>query len=65
MPSFAGIDPWISPAGPVPAYPLPSNAHDTGAPQRQRAMGSGPETDELREEIRRMVIEELRQIIKG
>jgi len=65
MPSFAGIDPWTAPSGPVPAYPLPSNAHDMGAPQRLRATSSGHETDELREEIRRMVIEELRQIIKG
>ncbi len=65
MPSFAGIDPWTAPNGPVPAYPLPSNAHDTGVPHRHRDTTSGPETDDLREEIRRMVIEELRQIIKG
>ena len=65
MPSFAGIDPWSAPAGPVPAYPLPSNAIEAGAPHRQRDTSPGHETDELREEIRRMVIEELRQIIKG
>lgn len=29
MPSFAGIDPWRSPAGPVPEYPRASNDRDT------------------------------------
>jgi hypothetical protein len=65
MPNFAGIDPWSAPAGPVPAYPVPSNAMEAGAPHRPRDTSPGHETDELREEIRRMVIEELRQIIKG
>ncbi|MCX6434236.1 MAG: aldehyde dehydrogenase family protein [Actinobacteria bacterium] len=63
MPSFAGIDPWSAPTGPVPVYPLPSNAHESGvAPVERRDQA---DDGELREEIRRLVIEELRQIIKG
>jgi acetaldehyde dehydrogenase/alcohol dehydrogenase len=63
MPSFAGLDPWSAPTGPVPAYPIPSNAHEGGvAPVERRDLA---DDGELREEIRRLVIEELRQIIKG
>jgi acyl-CoA reductase-like NAD-dependent aldehyde dehydrogenase len=63
MPSFAGLDPWSAPTGPVPPYPIPSNAYESSVasvlPRDQAVDG------ELREEIRRLVIEELRQIIKG
>jgi hypothetical protein len=63
MPSFAGLDPWSAPVGPVPEYPVPSNVHDEDAvPVERRDHG---DEAELREEIRRLVIEELRQIIKG
>jgi acetaldehyde dehydrogenase/alcohol dehydrogenase len=63
MPSFAGLDPWSAPTGPVPAYPIASNAHESGvAPVERREQA---DDGELREEIRRLVIEELRQIIKG
>ena len=63
MPSFAGLDPWSVPSGPVPAYPVASNAHEGGvAPVERRDQ---VDEGELREEIRRLVIEELRQIIKG
>lgn len=65
MPSFAGIDPWTAPSGPVPAYPIASNMREAQTAPRPREAAAVHETDELREEIRRMVIEELRQIIKG
>lgn len=71
MPDFSGLDAWQAPQGAVPAYPLASNA--AGAPaieprtngRGDAATMAGDGTDELRDEIRRMVIEELRQIIKG
>lgn len=64
MADFAGLSPWQAPHGPVPTYPIASNMDD--APQLVRANGPASEsTDELRDEIRKLVIEELRQIIKG
>ena len=62
MPDFASLDPWRAPAGVVPPYPLASNME--GAPVLARP--AQPEAElELREEIRRLVVEELREIIKG
>lgn len=76
MPSFAGLDPWQTPAGRVPAYPAPSNAIGSAAP-------AGPEntasrvtaavadrlpaggTDRFRDEIRKLVLEELSAMMKG
>ena len=76
--NFSGIIPWESPAGPVPPYPYASNAAaaqhphvtehphvtppaalgapdgGTGLAQRDMAV--------LREEIRRLVVEELSQL---
>ena len=65
MPAFEGLSPWRAPAGVVPPYPIASNAADAPrlGPSNGNAIGEG--TDELREEIRRLVVEELRQIIKG
>ncbi|QBJ96625.1 aldehyde dehydrogenase family protein [Rhodococcus sp. ABRD24] len=74
MGSFAGAEPWAVPAGPVPSYPVPSN--DPGAvaspspraPSRPatRSTGrGGPGPDQLRAELRRIVVEELSQLIKG
>jgi acetaldehyde dehydrogenase / alcohol dehydrogenase len=62
MADFAGLDPWESPVGPVPAYPLPSNATDAAPP---RPATEPAPTDELREEIRRLIVEELREIIRA
>ncbi len=74
MPAFHEFDPWQAPQGQVPAYPLASNlaeavgfdaSHSDG--QRRQGPGAvlGDGTDQLREEIRRLVIEELREILKG
>jgi hypothetical protein len=76
MPSFDAIIPWAAPTGPVPPYPMPSNlannlANSTAtttagaesAPSSTHAAGDG--TAELREELRRLIIEELTTIIKG
>ncbi len=73
--SFTGLIPWQSPAGPVPAYPVASNLAGEGRPAGPAAPprpGGGPAAGRanghrpggadlaaLREEIRRLVIEEL------
>jgi acyl-CoA reductase-like NAD-dependent aldehyde dehydrogenase len=71
MPNFAGLTPWRSPAGPVPAYPRASN--DTGAAPAAPAAGTiraatrsrtEPGIEALRAELRALVAEELAQLIK-
>jgi acetaldehyde dehydrogenase / alcohol dehydrogenase len=70
MPSFAGISPWRSPAGPVPSYPRASNEADYPTPARHpgrtapAARASDPNLDALRAELRQLVVEELAQLIK-
>jgi acetaldehyde dehydrogenase / alcohol dehydrogenase len=89
--SFSGLIPWEAPTGPVPPYPIASNAAgngsgtggrpgaagttprqgDTSAPGRTGHAGLGggesavPDAGELREVIRRIVIEELAQFAGG
>ncbi|MED5811455.1 aldehyde dehydrogenase family protein [Mycolicibacterium sp. 050232] len=68
MGNFAGINPWHSPAGPVPEYPrasndrkrAPSQARTRSAPARSTELG----LDALRAELRALVAEELAQLIK-
>lgn len=76
MPSFAGIDPWRAPRGSVPPYPTGLTARggradvDPGATDAVvsavvKRLGSGAErgrSDRAREEIRQMVLDELRQL---
>lgn len=66
MPNFAGLTPWHSPAEPVPGYPQASNDHHGPAvrPQTNHRVTVDPGIDGLREELRRMVAEELAQLIK-
>jgi acyl-CoA reductase-like NAD-dependent aldehyde dehydrogenase len=66
MPNYAGLTPWRSHAEPVPGYPRPSNDHDGPAPRPQtnHRVTAEPGIDTLREELRRMVAEELAQLIK-
>jgi acetaldehyde dehydrogenase/alcohol dehydrogenase len=66
LPSFAGVVPWAAPAGPVPAYPHASNlaaADSASDPSPVRAPSEA--TEEIREELRRLIIEELTTLIKG
>ncbi len=69
MGNFAGINPWHSPAGPVPEYPRASNDRD-GVPVTPRRSypaanrSSDPGLDTLRAELRALVVEELAQLIK-
>jgi acetaldehyde dehydrogenase/alcohol dehydrogenase len=65
MPNFAGMAPWQSPSGPVPEYPRASNENDGQPPQTiHRTAAVDPGLDSLRDELRRMVAEELAQLIK-
>jgi acyl-CoA reductase-like NAD-dependent aldehyde dehydrogenase len=66
MPSFAGLDPWRAPRGAVPAYPVPSNSGHGAASGLAEAVTSAVDsrlgaggTDRFRDEIRRLVLEEL------
>jgi acetaldehyde dehydrogenase/alcohol dehydrogenase len=63
MPDFAGRSPWPVSTGAVPAYPVASNLAE--APQIQVRETNQGDVAELREEIRRLIVEELHQIIKG
>jgi acetaldehyde dehydrogenase / alcohol dehydrogenase len=77
--NFSGVIPWESPRGRVPAYPVASNAaaggrRDGQAPAAPASRGQaapadvaglGADRDVLREEIRRLVIEELKQLVGG
>ncbi|OMC37009.1 aldehyde dehydrogenase [Mycobacterium sp. GA-1841] len=69
MGNFAGIDPWHSPAGPVPEYPRASNDRNgIAVPPRRSYAAAGrsndPGLDALRAELRALVVEELAQLIK-
>jgi acyl-CoA reductase-like NAD-dependent aldehyde dehydrogenase len=68
--------PWQAPAGPVPRYPVASNQREggtrtaDGGPEsattaRSVQNGFSPDAAALREEIRRLVIEELAQLAGG
>lgn len=69
FPSYAGMVPWQPPAGPVPPYPLASNLAPAGlaALPALSAMPPSPpgEASALREELRRLILEELNTIIRG
>jgi acetaldehyde dehydrogenase / alcohol dehydrogenase len=56
---FTGVIPWQAPAGAVPPYPVASNAVITDGGTTHGNVAS------LREEIRRMVLEELAGILNG
>ncbi|MBM7516548.1 aldehyde dehydrogenase family protein [Nocardioides nitrophenolicus] len=76
MPSYAGLSPWADHRSPVPAYPLASN--DDRAPAavqvdalidrigaRTTASGGSADDAAFREQVRRLVVEELSHLIKG
>jgi len=78
---FATLTPWQAPAGhqgPVPAYPVASNQRGAGADLRPAAAGgggransparselNGSDASALREQIRRLILEELSQLAGG
>jgi acyl-CoA reductase-like NAD-dependent aldehyde dehydrogenase len=70
MPAFEGIVPWSSPPPTVPPYPVASNlaaTHDrrAGATAGRTTASPGEGSDGIREELRRLIIEELQTIIRG
>jgi hypothetical protein len=73
MGDFAGLSPWRASTGRVPAYPIPSNARAgegdhvrRGRPAETTPMPMTPGDDgDLREELRRIIVEELHDLIGG
>jgi hypothetical protein len=71
FPSFDRMAPWEAPVDAVPPYPVASNLaptfHQHAPPSRSSGMDreDRPEHGELREELRRLIIEELSTIIRG
>jgi acyl-CoA reductase-like NAD-dependent aldehyde dehydrogenase len=66
MADFSALTPWTEPVGAVPPYPRASN--DGGAPLAPPPAADSFSTSpdgELREEIRRLIIEELNAIVRG
>ena len=70
MPSFGGLTPWRAPSGQVPEYPRASNDTERGgaAPHVGCAPGIGSEVGaghgRTARRMRRLVVEELAQLIK-
>lgn len=65
LPSFEGITPWAAPAGPVPPYPRASNLGQDRPVQQLSPTTRGDGVAEMREELRRLIIEELTTLMKG
>lgn len=69
LPSYDGLVPWRAPLEAVPPYPVASNLAPRGAGTAGvspvRALAPGGEVGDLREELRRLIIEELNTIIGG
>jgi hypothetical protein len=71
FPSFFGLDPWETPPASVPPYPVASNARQGGRISMTPVIPSvrkeslSLESAALREEIRRLVVEELDRYGKG
>jgi acyl-CoA reductase-like NAD-dependent aldehyde dehydrogenase len=72
LPSYEGLDPWDEPPPHVPPYPVASNLA-AGTPGGLTPVPTVPsaarsavgEVGELREELRRLILEELETIIRG
>jgi acyl-CoA reductase-like NAD-dependent aldehyde dehydrogenase len=63
MGDFSGLSPWRASPGPVPAYPTPSTARE--AAPAVVSTGSTDADGDLREELRRIIVEELHDLIGG
>jgi hypothetical protein len=67
MGDFAGLSPWRASTGPMPPYPTPSNTLDGEPPpvRRERPAAETAGDDDVREELRQIIIEELHDLIGG
>ena len=66
LPSYQGLVPWQEPPPHVPPYPVASNLAPSGLTPVPTVPSTAPgEVGELREELRRLILEELETIIRG
>jgi acetaldehyde dehydrogenase / alcohol dehydrogenase len=67
LPAYDGLVPWRAPDGPVPAYPVASNLASPRAVLAPAPPTTAPvgEVAQLREELRRLIVEELTTMIRG
>jgi acetaldehyde dehydrogenase / alcohol dehydrogenase len=74
LPPYDGLLPWHVPSGPVPPYPVASNVAPIGSADLCGLCGTrhaaevvcrSPQNGGLREELRRLIIEELTTMIRG
>jgi acetaldehyde dehydrogenase / alcohol dehydrogenase len=77
LPSYDGMTPWRAPEQPVPPYPIASNLAPAATPalcglcDTRHAVGAvcrSPQSGgvgELREELRRLIVEELTTLMRG
>lgn len=63
--NFSGLIPWEHPLGLVPPYPTASNQLFAGGEGAEHAVASSVPSQDLRQEIRRLIVEELKNIVKG
>jgi acetaldehyde dehydrogenase / alcohol dehydrogenase len=65
LPDFTAVQPWSAPATTVPPYPMASNLAAAGPARHPSSPAPDDGTGELREELRRLIIEELTSIIRS
>jgi hypothetical protein len=65
LPAYDDLVPWQAPEAPVPPYPVASNLAPHGVPPLPVPVAEGGNVEELREELRRLIIEELTTMIRG
>jgi acetaldehyde dehydrogenase / alcohol dehydrogenase len=64
LPAYDELVPWQAPEGPVPPYPVASNLAPHG-PTPVQVPAAEANVGELREELRRLIVEELTTMIRG
>jgi acyl-CoA reductase-like NAD-dependent aldehyde dehydrogenase len=64
LPSYDELVPWQAPQAPVPPYPVASNLAPLGVTPLP-VPAADAEVGELREELRRLIVEELTTMIRG
>jgi hypothetical protein len=66
LPAFDALNPWRAPMTAVPPYPAASNLAPYGLTALPTATAApGGDSSELREELRRLILEELTTLIRG
>jgi acyl-CoA reductase-like NAD-dependent aldehyde dehydrogenase len=66
LPAFDALNPWRAPITAVPPYPAASNLAPYGLTALPTATAApGGDSSELREELRRLILEELTTLIRG